>query len=50
MDFPRRRGYIDHTPYDTTSILKFIETRFGLKALGTRDAGANGLLGAFDFN
>ena len=25
-----RRGYVDHTQYDTTSILKFIERRFGL--------------------
>lgn len=44
-----KRGHVDHTPYDTTSILKFIETRFGLKPLGERDAQANGLMGAFDF-
>jgi hypothetical protein len=40
---------VDHTPYDTTSILKFIETRFGLKPLGERDAKANDLAGALDF-
>lgn len=44
-----KRGHIDHTMYNTTSILKFIETRFGLKPLGDRDAQANGLTGAFDF-
>jgi phospholipase C len=43
-----KRGYVDHTPYDTTSILKFIETRFGLKPLGERDAKANDLAGALD--
>jgi phospholipase C len=45
-----KRGHVDHTQYDTTSILKFIETRFGLEPLGERDAKANGLMGAFDFN
>ncbi len=45
-----KRGYVDHTQYDTTSILKFIESRFGLKALGTRDAAANNLLNSFDFS
>lgn len=28
-----RRGYVDSTPYDTTSILKFITQRFGLEPL-----------------
>lgn len=44
-----KRGFVDHTPYDTTSILKLIETRYGLKPLGTRDAAANDLTNAFDF-
>lgn len=44
-----KRGYVDHTPYDTTSILKLIETRFGLEPLGPRDAKADGMLNAFDF-
>jgi acid phosphatase len=41
-----RKGYIDHTQYDTTSILKLIEQRYGLKPLGTRDAAAGSLLNA----
>jgi phospholipase C len=45
-----RRGHVDHTEYDTTSILKFIEMRFRLQPLGTRDAAADGLSGAFDFD
>ena len=32
---------VDHTVYDTTSILKLIETRFSLAPLATRDAAAN---------
>lgn len=38
-----KRGHVDHTPYDTTSILKLIETRFGLAPLGERDAHAHSL-------
>jgi len=45
-----RKGYIDHTQYETVSILKFIETRFGLAPLTSRDAAANDLLNAFDFS
>ena len=45
-----RKGYVDHTLYDTTSILKFIEWRHGLKPLAERDAEANNLLAAFDFD
>lgn len=44
-----RKGFIDHTFYDTTSILGFIEKRWGIKPLGTRDAAANDLTNAFDF-
>jgi len=43
-----KRRYVDHTIYDTTSILKFIETRFNLRPLGTRDAAANDLTAAFE--
>jgi phospholipase C len=39
---------VDHTPYDTTSILKLIETRFGLEPLGERDAKAGDLRNALD--
>ncbi len=28
-----KRGYVDHTPYDTTSILRFITERFELPVL-----------------
>jgi phospholipase C len=44
-----KKGYVDHTIYDTSSILKLIETRFGLEPLTDRDAKANGLQGAFEF-
>ncbi len=44
-----RRGFVDHTQYETVSILRFIEWRFGLKSLNERDARANNLLAAFDF-
>ena len=43
-----RKGYVDHTRYDTTSILKLIETRFRLAPLGARDAAANNLAGALN--
>jgi hypothetical protein len=45
-----RVGFIDHTVADHTSILKFIETLFGLNPLATRDAKAANLMEAFDFN
>ncbi len=44
-----RSGFIDHTFYDTTSILAFLERRFGLDPLSDRDAGANDLTAAFQF-
>ena len=44
-----KKGFIDHTQYDTTSLLKFIETRWNLQPLGTRDAATNDLSNAFDF-
>jgi phospholipase C len=44
-----KRGYVDHTTYDTTSILALIEHRWGLRPLGTRDAAASDLRNAFDF-
>jgi phospholipase C len=44
-----RRGFVDHTTYDTSSILAFIEHRFSLAPLGTRDKAANDLTAAFDF-
>jgi len=44
-----KRGFVDHTEYDTTSILKLIENRFGLLPLGERDAKAGDMRNAFDF-
>jgi phospholipase C len=43
-----RHHFVDHTTYDTTSILAFIEKRFGLSPLSARDAAASPLSGAFD--
>jgi len=43
-----RRGFVDHTLYDTTSILKMIGTRYGLAPLAQRDAHANDLLNSLD--
>jgi len=37
------RGFVDHTPYDTLSILKTIEERFGLEPLSALDAQATSL-------
>jgi phospholipase C len=44
-----RKGFVDHTFYDTTSILKLIEKRWGIVPLGSRDAAANDLTNVFDF-
>jgi phospholipase C len=38
---------VDHASHDTTSILATIEHRFGLAALGTRDAAVNDLATVF---
>jgi acid phosphatase len=43
-----KKGFVDHTQYDTTSILKTIELRWGLTPLGTRDAAATPLTNAFE--
>ncbi len=45
-----KKGFIDHTIYDSTAILKLIEIRFGLECLTDRDKNAKGLLNAFDFD
>jgi acid phosphatase len=39
---------VDHTEYDTTSILATIEQRYGLAPLGSRDAAVNSLAHVFD--
>jgi acid phosphatase len=43
-----KKGYVDHTYYDTTSIIKFITLRFGLEPLPGVRAGAGDLTGAFE--
>ena len=45
-----KRGFVDHTSYDTTSIIKFITLRFGLESLPGVRAGAGDLTAAFDFS
>jgi phospholipase C len=45
-----KKGFIDSTTYDVSSILALIEHRWGLSALGTRDAKAADLSIAFDFS
>ena len=44
-----KHGYISHTQYELSSLLKFAEARFGLAALTNRDTVANDLLDSFDF-
>jgi phospholipase C len=45
-----RNRFVDHTTSDFTSILKFIETAYGLAPLTGRDAKAADLTEAFDFS
>jgi acid phosphatase len=44
-----RKGFVDSTVYDVSSILALIEHRFALAPLGTRDKAAADLTNAFDF-
>ncbi|KIO75739.1 acid phosphatase [Pedobacter lusitanus] len=44
-----KKNYVDHTPYETVSILSFIEKRWGLNPLNKRDQEADPLSHAFDF-
>jgi phospholipase C len=45
-----KRGFIDHSEYNTSSILKFIESQFELEPLGSRDTTANNLSNSFEVN
>jgi len=45
-----KRHFVDHTTYDTTSILRLIEVRWGLTPLGDRDAHAADLTNALQLN
>jgi phospholipase C len=44
-----RAGYISHTHYEFGSILKFVESTYGLNSLGTTDVRAASMLDCFDF-
>jgi phospholipase C len=44
-----KRGYVDATPYDTTSVLKLITRRFGLEPLPGVRANMGDLTNAFSF-
>jgi phospholipase C len=44
-----KQGVVDHTQYETVSILSFIEKRWGLTPLADRDKNANPLSNAFNF-
>lgn len=44
-----KHGFVDHTQYETVSILALIEKIWNLTPLGTRDAAANPFSNAFDF-
>jgi phospholipase C len=44
-----KAAYVSHETTDHTSVLRFIEARFGLPALTARDANATALFDYFDF-
>jgi phospholipase C len=44
-----KTGFVDHTQYETLSILRTIEDAFGLQPLTDRDGHANSLINAFQF-
>lgn len=45
-----RRGYVSRRASDLTSVLRFLQARFGLPAMTARDANALALLDMFDFD
>ena len=45
-----KRGYVDHTQYETVSILTLIEKRWNLDPLASRDRDADPLENVFDFS
>lgn len=45
-----RPGYVDHTVYTFSSIMKYIEQNFGLPALNVRDRTANSIIGALNYS
>jgi phospholipase C len=45
-----KTGYVAHTVYEHSSVLKFVETRYHLQALTPRDGLASNMFDSFDFN
>lgn len=45
-----KKGFIDHTTYNTSSILKFFQTLYNLPSLTERDGKSATMLNAFDFS
>jgi phospholipase C len=45
-----KAGFVSHFTYDFTSMLKFIEERWGLPSMTERDAHADPMLDCFDFD
>jgi phospholipase C len=45
-----RKGHVSHSVYEHSSILKFVETRYGLPPLTARDGAASDMFDSFDFN
>lgn len=43
-------GYVSHTLYEHSSMLKFVETQYHLPSLTARDAAASDMLDSFDFH
>jgi phospholipase C len=43
-------GYIDHTQYEFSSMLRLAEVNFNLPTLGTRDVEANDMMNSFNFS
>lgn len=44
-----KQGFVDSTTYEFSSVLKFMETVFGLACMTDRDCGAHDMMNAFDF-
>ena len=44
-----KKGYIDSTTYELSSVLKFIEVVYGLRSMTQRDRQSANMLSAFDF-
>jgi len=45
-----KKGFIDHTQYEFSSMLRFAEDELSLPTLTNRDKAANDIMGTFDFN